>query len=332
MTRHIIISLLPIFLLTANAQHVTATPTAESLNDLKDIQARTVQTVKKVLPATVSLFSAKTGASGSGVITNKDGLILTAGHVIRGAEEVTVVFPDGKQANGKVLGANYTRDTAMVQITEKGPWPFAEIGNSKDLRSGDLVLALGHAGGYDPVRTPPVRFGRIIARSIHKFISSDCALIGGDSGGPLFDLDGKVIGIHSSIGTSLSANNHASIEGFRDDWDRLKSGDTWGRLGGSALDDPDAPVLGIQTMKTARGGVSVSHVFEGSPAQRAGIRERDIIRSINGRRTPDLRRLHLILTNYSPGNDIKVRILRGEDVITLEVKLGKRGEILRRRR
>ena len=85
MTRHIIISLLTICLLAANAHYVTATPTAESLNDLKDIQARTVQTVKKVLPATVSLFSAKTGASGSGVIINKDGLILTAGHVIRGA-------------------------------------------------------------------------------------------------------------------------------------------------------------------------------------------------------------------------------------------------------
>ncbi len=331
MTRHILISSLSICLLAAGFQPVAANPMAKTVEDLKAIQTKAIATVKKVLPATVSLFSAKNGASGSGVIVNKEGLILTAGHVVRGAEEITVVFPNGKQARGKVLGANYTRDAAMVQIIDKGPWPFAEIGHSKNLEPGDLVLALGHAGGYDPVRTPPVRFGRVIARSINKFMSTDCALIGGDSGGPLYDLDGKVIGIHSSIGNSLASNNHASIEGFREDWERMIKGETWGRLGGRALDDPDAPVLGIQTMRSARGGVAVSHVFEGSPAQRAGVREGDIIRSINGRRTPDLRRLQSILTNYKPGNIITVRIIRGEDNVTYGIKLGKRGDVLKKR-
>lgn len=320
-----------ICLLTVSMQNGTAAPSAKTLDELKAIQTRAAQTVKKVLPATVSLFSAKNGASGSGVIVSADGLILTAGHVVRGADEVTVVFPNGKQARAKVLGANYTRDSAMAQIIDKGPWPYAEIGHSKDLKPGDLVLALGHAGGYDPVRTPPVRFGRIISQGINQFMSTDCTLIGGDSGGPLYDMDGNVIGIHSSIGASLASNNHASIEGFREDWDKLKKGETWGRLGGSALDNPNAPVLGIMSEATARGGVAVSHVFANGPAHTAGIRNGDIIRSVNGRRTPDLRRLQSTLTRYKPGNTINVRITRGEDSITLKVKLGKRGDVLKRR-
>lgn len=329
MTRNYLIPALSLCLITSGIQtSLAAPPPTKTLEDLKAIQSKTTQTVKKVLPATVSLFSAKNGASGSGVIVNTDGLILTAGHVVRGADEMTIIFSNGKQARGKVLGANYTRDSAMVQILDKGPWPHAEVGYSKDLRPGDLVLALGHAGGYDPIRTPPVRFGRLIARSINKFVSTDCTLIGGDSGGPLFDLDGRVIGIHSSIGRSLASNNHASIEGFREDWDRLKKGETWGRLGGSALDDPDAPVLGIMTETINRKGVSVRHVFEGGPAHKAGIRSGDIIRSINGRAISNLRTLHSVLTQFKPGKTITVSLTRGEENITRKVKLGRRGDVI----
>ncbi len=106
--------------------------------------------------------------------------------------------------------------------------------DSKNLKSGDLVIALGHAGGYDPVRTPPVRFGRVISSDASGFLNTDCTLIGGDSGGPLFDLEGNVIGIHSSIGHSLSVNNHTGIDGFKKGWDRMKKGESWGRLGGTA--------------------------------------------------------------------------------------------------
>ena len=217
--------------------------------------------MQKVLPATISLFSTKSGASGSGVVVSKDGLILTAGHVVRGSDEMTVVFPNGKQATGKVLGANYTRDTAMVQIMDPKPtfgWPHAGIGKSQKLASGDLVIALGHAGGYDPVRTPPVRFGRVIAQGQDHFLNTDCTLIGGDSGGPLFDLNGSVVGIHSSIGDSLSSNNHAGITGVLQDWEKLKKGETWGSLGGSSLlDNPDAPVIGIITGRPSKSFVPV---------------------------------------------------------------------------
>ena len=211
-----------------------AVPRPQDISQLKSLEQKVTGVVQKVLPATISLFSMKNGASGSGVVVSKDGLILTAGHVVRGSDEMTVIFPNGKQAQGKVLGANYTRDIAMVQITDPKPtfgWPHTSVGKAHKITTGDLVIALGHAGGYDPVRTPPVRFGRMIARGLDQFISTDCTLIGGDSGGPLFDLRGNIVGIHSSIGELLSSNNHASIEGILEDWDKLKKGDTWGTLG-----------------------------------------------------------------------------------------------------
>jgi len=303
-----------------------AEPTVNSLNDLKNLQNKVQKVAQKVMPATVSLFSAKNGASGSGVIISKDGLILTAGHVVRGAEEMTVILPDGTQAQAKILGANYTRDAAMAQIIGDKEWPYAEIGNSKDLKVGDLVVALGHAGGFDAVRTPPVRFGRMIARGRNKFITTDCTLIGGDSGGPLFDLDGKVIGIHSSIGMSLASNNHASIEGYRQDWDKLKEGKTWGRLGGSSMDDPDSPVIGVLTGDSERGGIAIRAAFEGGPAAEAGVRAGDILLSINGRRVLNLRALHAEITKHKPGEVIRVRLARGRENITRNIKLGRRGD------
>ena len=318
------------FLLLISQPNIRANPTITTLDELKAVQAKVEAVSKKVLPTTVSLFSAKNGASGSGVIVSESGLILTAGHVIRGAEEMTIVFPNGKQTRGKVLGANYTRDSAMVQIIDKKQkWPYAEMGHSKSMKPGDLVVALGHAGGYDAVRTPPVRFGRVIARGSNKFITTDCTLIGGDSGGPLFDLEGKVIGIHSSIGDKLSMNNHAGIEGFRLDWDRLKEGETWGRLGGNHLDDPDSPVIGVLTGDPVRGGITIRSVLEGGPAAEAGIRAGDVLLSINDNRVANLRALHTEISSHEPGNVVIVRLARGKDNVTRKVELGRRGDLQR---
>jgi len=219
-----------------------AAPSPADIPQFKSLEQKIQKVVQKVLPATVSLFSPRNGASGSGVVVNIDGLILSAGHVVRGTEQMTVIFPNGEQATAKVLGANYTRDTAMLQITDakpQGGWPHADLGDSAQMNSGDLVIALGHSGGYDPIRTPPVRFGRFLAHGTDQYLCTDCALIAGDSGGPLFDLNGKVVGIHSSIGESLSSNNHAGISGFLEDWNKLKKSKKWGRMGeNSAFDHP----------------------------------------------------------------------------------------------
>ena len=183
------------------------------------------------------------------------------------------------------------------------------------------------------MRTPPVRFGRVIAQGQDHFLSTDCTLIGGDSGGPLFDLNGSVVGIHSSIGESLSSNNHAGITGVLQDWKKLEKGETWGRLGGSSLlDNPDAPVIGIITGRPTKSGISsgisIRHVFEGGPASKAGLRAGDIVHNINDKNVPDLRTLHIVIAQHEPGETITIRLIRGQDRLTRKLTLGRRGDII----
>ena len=161
-------------------------PVVQSVAEIKELQQKVYDVVEATQPATVALASERTGAWGSGVVVSEEGMILTAAHVVQGAQEVVVIFPDGKEYTAEVLGANRTRDTAMLRIREKGKFPFVAQGDSDDLVVGDYVVAMGHAGGYDALRKPPVRFGRVISKNVGGYFTSDCTLIGGDSGGSHF--------------------------------------------------------------------------------------------------------------------------------------------------
>jgi serine protease Do len=302
-----------------------------SLDDLLRIEEKTEALAKNLMPATVALISADTGASGSGVIATADGLILTAAHVTDGAEEVEVVFPSGKQTIATVLGSNFSKDIGMAKIRDEGPWPFAELGESKPLEAGDWVVAMGHSEGYDPARTPPLRFGRVVSDGPGNFLTSDCTLIGGDSGGPLFDLDGKVVGINSSIGQGLDNNNHAGIDGFREDWKRLIAGESWGELALNPLANQERPVIGIKTGYDLRdGGVPVEQVTAGSPAAKAGIRPGDVIRSVEGDRMRGGRGLQLALAKYSAGDMVTIGVQRGRTMIEVEVELVRLDQIFKK--
>jgi serine protease Do len=302
----------------------------KSLEDIAKLESKVEAVSKKVLPATVALLSEKTESSGSGVITTADGLILTAAHVTQGAEDIVVVFPDGEQVPGRVLGANYSKDISMVQIQGKGPYPHVEMGQSKQLVAGDWVIAMGHSAGFDAARTPPVRFGRVISKGPGTFLTTDCTLIGGDSGGPLFDLDGRIVGINSSIGVSLTNNNHAGIDGFRQDWDRIKAGEAWGQLTMNPFANPEKPVLGI-VMGRSRGenGVPVEAMAPGSPAAAGGLRPGDIITSLDDSSIPDGKILEQILTKRQAGEKVKLGILRNRKNITLDVVLARYDEIFK---
>ncbi|MEY3896181.1 MAG: hypothetical protein RLZZ214_1701 [Verrucomicrobiota bacterium] len=311
---------------------VAAGEPLRDLNDLAKIEDKVEQVSQKVMPATVALLSEKTQSSGSGVITTADGLILTAAHVVQGADELTVVFPDGEQVPGKVLGANYSKDIAMVQIMGKGPWPFAGMGASKTLSAGDWVVALGHSAGFDAARTPPVRFGRVVSKGPGNFLTTDCTLIGGDSGGPLFDLDGKIIGINSSIGVSLTNNNHAGIDGFKEDWDRIRAGEAWGRLSMNPFANPEMPVLGI-VFGERRGvrGVPVEGVVPKSPSAAAGVRAGDVIESLDGNTIRDANKLLQVLAKKQPGDTVKLGILRDRKNLEIDVVLARREALFEER-
>ncbi len=315
--------------LVCASQPLQAREPSATLQDLIALEAKVAAVSTKVMPATVALLSMRTGSSGSGVIVTQSGLILTAAHVVQGAEELLVVFPDGKQLQGKVLGANYSKDIAMVEILgEAATWPFVAMGASRPLAAGDWVLALGHSAGFDAGRPPPVRFGRVVSKGPGNFLTTDCTLIGGDSGGPLFDLDGKLVGIHSSIGMSLTNNNHAGIDGFRDDWDRILAGETWGALSMNPLANPEMPVLGIG-MAMMRGvkGVIVESVVRGSPAAAAGVRIGDVIRTLDGSDVQHGGELLQMLAKRQAGDEVTLGLLRDEDRREVKVTLKRRNEL-----
>jgi serine protease Do len=287
-------------------------PTPVSLDDLKAIE-RQVQTIlsrvsRAVVAAEIS------GVTGSGVVISEDGVVLTAAHVCdRPNRDVKFIFPDGKTARGKTLGTNHERDAGMMRITDKGPWPFAELGALAEARLGDWVLTLGHPGGFDPERSMVVRLGRII-RLTPVALQTDCTLTGGDSGGPLFDMRGKVIGIHSRINDSTAENFHVSITAFRESWDRLAKGENWGE------ERPQRPWFGVRGMDDPK-GCKLESVEEDAPAFKAGLKEGDVVRKINGQGVKDYATLKRLVAESKPGDELKVELQRDEKEMSITVKV-----------
>lgn len=193
--------------------------------ELRGIEDRVKQLVAKVVPATVAV---QVGASqGSGVIVSRDGLVMTAGHVVgKPGQPVIFTFADGKKAKGATLGLYHCVDAGMMKITDKGDWPFVEKGQSASLKLGSWCVAVGHPLGYQTGRPPVVRIGRLL-RNEARVLQTDCPIVAGDSGGPVFDLSGKVIAINSRIGGTTELNLHVPVDLFTENWDRLVKGDLW---------------------------------------------------------------------------------------------------------
>ncbi len=211
---------------TAKNQPPTPAKQQEALNVLLKRQEVIQEMLPKLEQATVCLQAG--GGSGSGVIVSKDGLVLTAAHVVGDNKQMTVRFSDGRSATGRVLGVYRPADAGMLQIVEKGPYPFVDVAPAKSLKSGQSIIALGHPSGFDLQRGIPLRVGHVGSLN-GDFFASDCALNGGDSGGPSFNLQGQVVGIHSNISGSLAINNDVAMEPFYKFWDAMLSGK---RIGG----------------------------------------------------------------------------------------------------
>ena len=296
---------------------------------LKEREKKVKQVVRETMPATVAIMGAEQPASGSGVIINSEGLILTAAHVTAAAgKELMVTFTDGRTVKAKSLGANSSRDAGMAQITDEGEWPHVEMADADDVRLGEWCVALGHPGGYDPNRTPPVRLGRIWTKGFLGMLGSDCTLVGGDSGGPLFNLDGKLIGIHSSIGGQLSENRHVPMDAFERDWDDLLGGRLWGSQGVMmGRVDPDRPAMGVQLDRDSNEGVKVIGLSDPSPAAKAGIEVGDVIRRVGGKRVDEFSDMVGALEKLKVGQKVKIGVDRDGDKLEFEVKLGRLGKL-----
>ena len=299
-------------------QQAVAKAYPTSLDDLKAIEARVRQTAKQVTPYTVGVRVGS--AQGSGVIIGEEGYVLTAGHVAgKPGRDAVVTLHDGREVEAVTLGINQSIDSGLMKITDPGPWPYAEMADSGGLRPGQWVISTGHPGGFIEDRTAVVRLGRVLFTN-DKAICTDCTLVGGDSGGPLFNLDGEVIGIHSRIGMQITTNFHVPIATYHDTWDRLAASEIWGR----SLEDESyaeaRPMMGVAGNR-AGAPCEVSQVFPDSPADQAGIRRGDVITKFDGVPVDNFSELAVHVGKKHPGQKVPVDIRRGEEFLQLEVEL-----------
>lgn len=323
------------------AVEVAPDPVAE----LRERQNRVQEVFHRVAPSVVALGSADSSASGwgSGVIVNDSGLILTAGHVTAATgEDIIVYLADGRQLDGKRLGANMNRDASMVQIVgdPDESYPYVEVAEPDTASLGDWVVAMGHPGGYDPTRPAPLRVGRVIQKQGLKLLVTDCTLSGGDSGGALFDLQGRLIGIHSSIAQSLSHNIHVAMAVYHKHWDRMQEGEEWGKLE-NLFDEPlpgyeskidrtnNRALLGAELDKRSRNGVLVRSARRGLPAADGGLRPGDLIVEFDGKRVTQYTELFPLLSAMDPGDRVALVVDRRGREVSLEITMGDRAELLK---
>jgi len=284
-----------------------------STADLKEMEDVIKGVVSRVSAAVVAV---EVGfGSGSGVIISADGLVLTAGHVCgRPNREVRFIFPDGKTAYGKTVGVDLESDTGLMRITSPGPWPHVPTGDLGQADLGNWVLALGHPGGFDLQRSLVVRLGRIV-RLAPGIVQTDCTISSGDSGGPLFDMHGRVIAIHSAISTSVADNFHVPITRFYSSWNQLIR--------------TEAEKIQARSPKAYLGAVvnddgkecRLTRVDPGSPAFNAGLKPGDFILKVDEREIKASASFRRWLAESEPGETLTLEVKRGEKVFPLDVKL-----------
>jgi len=306
--------LLAIFSLTIPVGFVSA----EVPEPLQQRQQQLFKSLAKVRGAVVGVSDGM--GVGSGVVVSKDGIVLTASHVVdsgrgnRGRRQniVQITFPDGREYAATVLGKNRDADAAVLRINDSPPtadgFPFAEMGQTTKTEIGEWCFALGHPGGYRADREAPIRIGRVLSVG-NRTVVSDCAILLGDSGGPLFNMNGQVIGIHSMITSLIIENRHVAIDCYHEEWDRLLAGEQWGRLRSTDNDIAASPFLGVK-LKWKDFVPQVTSVVPNTPAEKAGLKSGDVILKIQGDPIADRLDLGTTLDLLEEDQKIEIQIRR----------------------
>jgi serine protease Do len=266
--------------------------------------------------------------TGSGVIIEPDGHVLTNHHVIERAERILVKLADGRTLRATVIGSDPETDIALVKIDAPQPFPTATLGNSDRLRVGEWVCAIGNPLAYEHTVTVGVIsfIGRkLFDRSLDNYIQTDAAINFGNSGGPLINARGEVIGINAAISSRASNIGFAvPVNQARDVIPQLKARGRVARgyLGVAPRDlDPDLRrSLGLE----GASGALVQDVTEGSPGARAGLKPYDLITAIDGHPVPSNDALIRRIASTAPGTAVTVEFLRDARPQKLVVKLAER--------
>ena len=290
---------------------LTSAQGLDELSDLELFQERISAVIERAQPATVGIRVGN--SSGSGVLVSADGLVVTAGHVIVSPGRTAVVtLSDGREFRADTLGTNHQRDSGMLQLRDAHDLPHVTLPPPSRPAVGSWCVAVGHPGGYEEDRPPVPRLGRVIAAD-GRFLHTDCPIIHGDSGGPLFDLDGRLIGIHSRIETEVSGNYHVPMSTYRLGWRRLLAGEEWRRAEAK---------LGVTGLEDAGDGARITNLRRGRPAEQFGMERGDVILRMAGEIVDDADQLKWYLADLAPGDLVLFDVRRGEEELSLAIELG----------
>ena len=300
----------------------------ETKGDLLSIQDALIETLPHASAATVGIKLAE--GFGSGVIVSPEGLVLTAAHVSGGVDkELTVVMNDGTEYKAVSMGLISNTDAAMMKIVDAavdgGSFPYVDINKENDYKLGHWVFALGHSGGFDQARGPVVRLGRIV-QDKESTIQTDCKVIGGDSGGPLFDMDGRLIAIHSRVGgkgSSVVENLHVPMREYLTHWDEMENNQFVGDGPFAKRPVKGGGFLGLGT-KDSEEGLKVAKVGKGFAAEKAGFKVDDIILELNDEKVEGKSEFKAMLAEMAAGDSLEVKLTRDGEPMTIKLKLGKR--------
>lgn len=312
-----------IFSLNANASGlpINEQKVPKSTEDLLKIQNALVGHLEHIRKATVSISLGQ--GFGSGVIVSKDGLILTAAHVTSAVDkELTVIMNDGTKHKAVSMGLVSNTDAAMMRITEPGEYPYVEINKENDYKLGHWVCALGHSGGFDKDRGPVVRLGRIVKDS-ETTLHTDCKVIGGDSGGPLFDLNGRLIGIHSRVSRTMEQNMHVPMREYLRHWKAMEENQFLGNGPFAKKPVKGSGFLGVGTTEVDE-GLLVGKVGKDTAAEKAGVKVGDVIIAVNDKKVSKKSELKAELKEMAADQKITLKVLRKGEEKEFTFRLGKR--------
>jgi serine protease Do len=290
----------------------------ETREELMLIQEALLGSLPKAREATVSIDIGD--GTGSGVIVSKEGLVMTAAHVATGVgKKVTIIMPDGTKHKAKTLGLMSETDAALIQISEPGEYPFVELNRTGNIKLGDWVFSLGHSGGFNEDRGAVARLARLVGIKNTTY-QTDGTLIGGDSGGPLFDMEGRLIGIHSRVGPQLPVNMHVPVQVFIDNWEPLMKSEFMGDGPFAQRPIKGNGMLGVAT-QPVEGGLKITKVGKNTAAETAELKVGDLIRKMDGKEVKTREELQAVIKDKSFGEELELEITRDgkEQKITVEL-------------
>jgi serine protease Do len=276
--------------------------------------------------------ASRSSALGSGFVISADGFIVTNNHVIEGADEIEVEFFSGERLAAKVIGTDKNTDIAVLKVDSDAPLPFVSFGDSDTARVGDWVVAMGNplGQGFSVSAGIVSARNRALSGIYDDYIQTDAAINRGNSGGPLFNLDGKVVGVNTAIlspnggsigiGFSMASNVVSRVVDQLTEYGEIRRG--W--LGVRIQDVDEDLAESIDGLDRAAGAV-VTGVPEG-PAKDAGILQGDVIVIFDGREVEDVRDLVQTVGNTEVGKAVDVVVVRDGEQVTLSVTLGLRDD------